>query len=124
MHQKDLLQGETQGGLGTSRAAFRAPMGGGTRARPLRLPPHTSLEKFHDFVIKVEEVVGNDNVTIISDQDELSLENYLEPSKAHDVGAIPQTTHMTLVGNTDRDNPDVLCCGERLFCQFCCRCAA
>lgn len=86
MHQKDLLQDEGQNGVSTATAAFRSPVGGGTGARPLTLPPDTTLEKFGDFITKLKDVVGEENVTVISNEDELMLEDYTNPSKAHDVG--------------------------------------
>lgn len=84
MKQVEGLQGED--GVGTVKAAFRAPEGGGIHARPLTLPPDTSFEKFSDFMKKIAEIVGEDNVTVISSEAELQHDDYLDPSKTHDVG--------------------------------------
>ena len=70
---------------GVSTAAFRQPEGGDAHDRPLVLPPGTSLEHFNTFMRRVEDVVGIDNATIISDDAELGHEDYMDPSKAHDV---------------------------------------
>ena len=76
---------ETIGGS-TAPTAYRKPKGESARAagRPLVLPPNTSAENFKDFTIKLAEVVGDENVVVISNEDELELESYIEPSKAHD----------------------------------------
>lgn len=84
MKQVDELQGE-DGSIGPASAAFRAPEGGNAGARPLRLPPNTTLEKFNDFMSAVQEIVGIDNATVVSSDAELQQEDYMEPSKAHDV---------------------------------------
>lgn len=71
--------------IGTTPAAFRAPEGGGLNDRPLTLPPNTSLERFREYLSRVADVVGRDNVTVISSDAELQHEHYMDPSKAHDV---------------------------------------
>jgi len=86
MHQNELLTGED--GVGTVAAAFRAPEGGSPSDVPLTLPPNTSLEKFKDFMRRVEDIVGSDNTTVISSDAELQHDNYLDPSKAHDVSIV------------------------------------
>ena len=86
MKQVDELQGE-DGGLGPSPAAFRAPSGGHASDRPLRLPPNTSLEKFTDFMRSIEGIVGIDNATVVINDAELQHEDYMNPSKAHDVSS-------------------------------------
>lgn len=83
MKQYDELQGED--GVGPSPAAFRAPVGGGSDARPLTLPPNCSLEKFQDYIRRIEVIVGPENATVISSDDELQKDHYLDPSKSHDV---------------------------------------
>ncbi|CZR63770.1 related to 4-cresol dehydrogenase flavoprotein subunit [Phialocephala subalpina] len=52
---------------------------------PIALPPGTSSEDFKSYIKKAIEVVGEENVTVISDKDELTKENYTDPSKAHDM---------------------------------------
>lgn len=83
MKQNDDLQGED--GVGTSPAAFRQPEGGDSRATPLILPPNTSLERFRDFMRRIEEIVGVHNATVISSDAELQHDSYMDPSKAHDM---------------------------------------
>lgn len=78
MKQIDELQGEAP-------IAFRAPVGGGTNTAPLTLPPNTSLEKFNDFMSSIAGIVGTENATVVSSDAELQQEDYLDPSKAHDV---------------------------------------
>lgn len=78
MKQIDELQGEAP-------IAFRAPVGGGTNNAPLTLPPNTSLEKFNDFMSSIAGIVGTENATVVSSDAELQQEDYLDPSKAHDV---------------------------------------
>lgn len=83
MKQPDGLQGEN--GIGPSSEAFRAPEGGGINARPLTLPPNTTLAKFGEYIARVADIVGQENVTVISSDAELQHDDYLDPSKAHDV---------------------------------------
>lgn len=84
MKQVDELQGE-DGSIGPTPAAFRAPTGGHANDQPLRLPPNTSLEKFSNFMGAIEGIVGIENATVVSTDAELQHEDYLDPSKAHDV---------------------------------------
>lgn len=83
MHQNHILAGED--GIGTVPAAFRAPEGGPPSDVPLTLPPNTSLDKFKDFMRRVADIVGSENTTVISSDAELQHDDYLDPSKAHDV---------------------------------------
>ncbi|KAK4498042.1 hypothetical protein PRZ48_010698 [Zasmidium cellare] len=90
MKQHNELQGED--GVGPSPAALRAPAGGGSSARPLTLPPNCSLEKFQDYIRRIEEIVGRENATVTSSDDELQKDNYLDPSKAHDMFFVTDKT--------------------------------
>lgn len=74
-------------GGGTALAAYRAPVGADpiAPATPLVLPPGTNVDAFRRFIGRVADICGDDNVTIISSSDELDHENYMDPSKAHDV---------------------------------------
>lgn len=117
MKQVDELQGEA-GSVGPTPAAFRAPAGGHAGARPLRLPPNTSLEKFNDYMERIQEIVGTENATVVSSDAELQLEDYLEPSKAHDVRGRPAAC----IDSTD-DTVDVLHCRKGILHQQCSRCA-
>ena len=83
MKQNEGLQGED--GIGTTPAAFRAPESGRLTDKPLTLPPNTSHQKFSEYIQKVAEVVGEENVSVISSDAELQHESYLDPSKVHDV---------------------------------------
>lgn len=81
------LAGEDGIGVGTAPGAYRAPDGSRPDAerRPLTLPPNTSLDKFHDFMQRIADIVGTENATVISSDNELKHESYLDPSKAYDV---------------------------------------
>ena len=52
---------------------------------PLILPPGISSETFKDFTQRLADIVGQENVTIISKDEEQSQESYLDPSKADDM---------------------------------------
>jgi len=52
---------------------------------PIALPPGTTSEQFQEYVEQAREIVGKENVTIISNKEELTKEDYLDPSKAHDM---------------------------------------
>lgn len=104
MHQNDILAGED--GVGTVAAAFRAPEGGSPADVPLTLPPNTSLEKFKDYMRRVEEIVGSDNTTVISSDAELQHDNYMDPSKAHDVITV---TFLGICSQLVADNSQLRC---------------
>jgi hypothetical protein len=72
---------------GTPASAYRNPNGDtpSNAGDPLTLPPGTSSEKFKDFTIRVSETVGQDNITIITKEEELDRESYLDLSKAYDI---------------------------------------
>lgn len=67
--------------------AYRRPNGDSPRKAgdPLALPPGISSEVFHDFTLQAAKIVDEQNVTIISKNEELNKENYTDPSKAHDM---------------------------------------
>jgi hypothetical protein len=52
---------------------------------PLTLPPGISSEQFHHFIARAQVMCGEENVTIISDPEQLSHEHYTDPSKVHDM---------------------------------------
>lgn len=52
---------------------------------PLTLPPNITSEQFHDFVYRAREIVGHENVEIISESSQLHKEYYTDPSKVHDM---------------------------------------
>jgi FAD/FMN-containing dehydrogenase len=86
---------EDQVGGSTHPGAYRQPHGSAAQQSgdPLVLPPNTSSQTFKSYTQRAAAIVGIDNVTIISDESELSQESYLEPSKAHDMFNIADKTH-------------------------------
>ena len=60
------------------------------RTTPLVLPPETSIAVFRQFMQRLEGIVGTENATVVSSDAELDHEDYMDPSKAHDVGHLPQ----------------------------------
>ncbi|OAG02247.1 vanillyl alcohol oxidase [Paraphaeosphaeria sporulosa] len=60
---------------------------------PLVLPPNTTSQTFKNYALEAAKIVGSANVTVISDEAELSQESYLEPSKAHDMFNIADKTY-------------------------------
>lgn len=72
---------------GTSPEAYRRPNGDAPRNAddPLVLPPGTTSQTFKNFTLRLGEAVGEGNVTVITNSDELHHEDYMTPSKAHDM---------------------------------------
>ena len=72
---------------GVSPMAFRQPAGthAEDRAAPLVLPPKISIAVFRQFMQRLEGIVGTENATVVSSDAELDHEDYMDPSKAHDV---------------------------------------
>lgn len=87
------LAGEDGIGIGTAPGAYRLPDGSrpDEQKRPLTLPPNTSLDKFNNFMQRIAEIVGVENATVISSDNELKHESYLDPSKAYDVLTLPMS---------------------------------
>lgn len=85
--QQDKQTPDVTIGGGTAQIAYRAPEGDNPRrpGEPLALPPNTSFAKFQQFTQRAADICGDENVTVISDESELEHENYMNPSKAHDV---------------------------------------
>ena len=77
---------DTVGG-NTAPGAYRRPDGTAPQQNisPLSLPPGTSASKFHEYAVRVADIVGQENITIVSDPSELSRYEYLKPSKASDM---------------------------------------
>ena len=77
---------ETIGGA-TAPGAYRQPDGAtpAQNADPLVLPPNAHSSKFQEYASRAVDVVGQENVTIISDRSELGRFDYLNPSKAADM---------------------------------------
>lgn len=80
-----------------------------TAARdPIVLPPRISSEKFHDFINRAVQVVGSENVTVIREPDQFSQEDYMNPSRAHDMFHILEKEHfLTSAVVSPRHVPDV-----------------
>ena len=100
---------ETLGG-GTAPTAYRRPNGDAPRTagEPLCLPPGTSAARFKEFTIKAAEICGQDNITVITDESELTQESYLEPSKAHDMyHVLGKSYFVSSAVIAPRDVPDV-----------------
>jgi hypothetical protein len=83
---------------GVSPMAFRQPVGthAEDRTTPLVLPPKTSIAVFRQFMQRLEGIVGTENATVVSSDAELDHEDYMDPSKAHDVRRV-LLIHLNLV---------------------------
>ncbi|KAJ1325386.1 vanillyl-alcohol oxidase [Microdochium nivale] len=57
----------------------------GNVVQPLCLPPNTLLDKFSEFVELIHGICGRENVEVIARPEQLSKNDYLDPSKAHDM---------------------------------------
>lgn len=62
-------------------------------ACPLRLPPDLDLAKFDSFIEQCRNVCGVENVQVISSQDHLGHEDYLDPSKSYDMFHLFEKEH-------------------------------
>lgn len=67
--------------------AYRQPNGASPQKAgdPLALPPGITSEIFHEFALQAAKVVGEQNVTVLTNERELTKEHYTDPSKAHDM---------------------------------------
>jgi len=104
------LAGEDGIGVGTAPGAYRAPDGSrpGAERRPLTLPPNTSLDKFNEFMQRIADIVGSENATVISSDNELKHESYLDPSKAYDMYHVtPKEYFVSSAVVAPRNVPDV-----------------
>ena len=81
-----LASQETNGGT-TSPKAYCRPNGDSAQKAgdPIILPPGTDSQTFKDFTLRLAEVVGSENVTVITKAEELNKDSYLDPSKIHDM---------------------------------------
>lgn len=86
MHQPEKFTPDDTTGP-TAPEAYRQPDGAapGESVRPLVLPPNTNAEKFEEYVRRAADIVGQGNVTIVSDRSELTKYSYLDPSKCSDM---------------------------------------
>src|ERR1700761_2972464 len=71
----------------TAPSAYRKPNGEApsNAGDPLILPPGIDSQTFKSFTQRLADIIGQDNVTVISKDEELHQESYLDPSKAHDM---------------------------------------
>jgi len=60
---------------------------------PLTLPPGFTSEVYDEFVAAARQIVGEQNVTVITDAAQLSLEHYTDPSKVHDMHNVVEKTY-------------------------------
>lgn len=70
--------------------AYRAPSGTNAaqmtgNAAPLVLPPGVSEDQFSGFIVELGQHLSLENVRVITSREELALEHYSDPSKAHDM---------------------------------------
>ncbi|KIX00414.1 uncharacterized protein Z518_10553 [Rhinocladiella mackenziei CBS 650.93] len=67
--------------------AYRRPNGDFPRnaGDPLVLPPGIDSQTFKKFTLRVADVIGSENVTVITKTEELDKESYMDPSKVHDM---------------------------------------
>lgn len=71
----------------TTPLAFRRPNGESTKAAgdPIALPPGIDSQTFKNFILRVAEIVGQENVTVITNAEQHDKESYMDPSKVHDM---------------------------------------
>jgi hypothetical protein len=75
---------------------------------PLIFPPGYTSEKYQEFISAAKKIVGEQNVTVITSEDQLSHEHYIDPSKAHDMHNIVEKTYFVASAVLcPRDVPDV-----------------
>ena len=54
-------------------------------AVPLALPPNTAATTFSTFIDRLTEVVSSENLTVVTDEQQLLKEDYMDRSKVHDM---------------------------------------
>ena len=94
----------------TPASVYRKPNGETPRKAgdPLILPPGIDSQTFKRFSLRLADIVGQDNVTVISQDAELHQESYLDPSKAHDMFHILEKQYfVSSAVVAPRDVPDV-----------------
>jgi hypothetical protein len=60
---------------------------------PLTLPPGFTSEVYDEFIAAARQILGEQNVTVITDVAQLSLEHYTDPSKVHDMHNVVEKTY-------------------------------
>ncbi|SPJ81807.1 related to 4-cresol dehydrogenase flavoprotein subunit [Fusarium torulosum] len=64
-----------------------------TASDPIVLPPKVSSETFHKFITEAKGVSSADNVTIVGSSQQFNKQDYLDPSKVHDMFHIAGKEH-------------------------------
>lgn len=64
-----------------------------TAADPIVLPPKISSETFHKFIAEAKGISSSDNVTIVGSSEQFNKQDYLDPSKVHDMFHIAGKEH-------------------------------
>lgn len=110
MKDHDKVTPDNTMGGGTAPTAYRRPNGDNPRSAgdPLTLPPGTSSEKFKEYTKRAAEIVGEENVVVITNPSELNKESYLEPSKGHDMFHVLEKEYFVSSAVVmPRDVPDI-----------------
>lgn len=69
------------------KTVYRTPNDSSARKAgdPLALPPGISSEEFKSYVKEAIEIVGAENVSVITEKEDLKKDNYHDPAKEHDM---------------------------------------
>lgn len=52
--------------------------------KPLVLPPQVNIESFNKFIIGIINLIGAENVDVISSKDQIDDGSYMKPTYTHD----------------------------------------
>lgn len=52
--------------------------------KPLALPPQVDIEAFNKFIIGIINLIGAENVDVISSKDQIDDGSYMKPTYTHD----------------------------------------
>lgn len=75
---------------------------------PLCFPPGFTSAKYREFIAGATKIVGEGNVTVITNAEQLTHEHYIDPSKAHDMHNIVDKTYFVASAVLcPREVPDV-----------------
>lgn len=55
-----------------------------TKFTPLVLPPRVTNEEFSSFIQEIINLVGNENVEVITSRDQIDDGSYMDPTLTHD----------------------------------------
>jgi hypothetical protein len=59
-------------------------MSGSHKFTPLALPPKVTLADFNKFIQDITDLVGDENVDIITSKDQIDDKSYMDPTYTHD----------------------------------------